>query len=72
MLALIAEILDLPSVSTGEDLFGLGGDSLTVMRIAARIKENHGVEVSAEVFYDTETVGELIEQIGLLRVGGAG
>jgi amino acid adenylation domain-containing protein len=72
VLALIAEILDLPSVSTGEDLFDLGGDSLTVMRIAVRIKENHGIEVSAEVFYDTETVGELIEQIGLLRVGGAG
>jgi amino acid adenylation domain-containing protein len=71
VLALIAEILDLPSVSAGEDLFDLGGDSLTVMRIAARIKEKHGIEVSAELFYDTDTVGELVEQIGLLRVGDA-
>ncbi|MFF3018541.1 amino acid adenylation domain-containing protein [Streptomyces sp. NPDC057939] len=50
-----AEVLDLPDVGPEDDLFDLGGHSLTVIRIAARIREAFGVELDFDVFFDVPT-----------------
>ncbi|MFD8208922.1 amino acid adenylation domain-containing protein [Streptomyces sp. NPDC059695] len=50
-----AEVLDLPDVGPEDDLFDLGGHSLTVVQIAARIRDELGVEVDFDVFFDVPT-----------------
>ncbi|MFJ6575159.1 amino acid adenylation domain-containing protein [Streptomyces sp. NPDC091368] len=50
-----AEVLDLPDVGPEDDLFDLGGHSLTVVQIAARIRDALGVEVDFDVFFDVPT-----------------
>lgn len=50
------EVLDLPSVRLGDDFFALGGHSLSVTRMAVRIRSRLGVDVPLEVFYDTPSV----------------
>ncbi|MEK9521053.1 amino acid adenylation domain-containing protein [Streptomyces venezuelae] len=50
-----AEVLGLPDVGPEDDLFDLGGHSLTVVRIAARIRDALGVEVDFDVFFDVPT-----------------
>ncbi|MCB8905463.1 MULTISPECIES: non-ribosomal peptide synthetase [unclassified Streptomyces] len=50
-----AEVLRLPDVGPEDDLFDLGGHSLTVVQIAARIRDALGVEVDFDVFFDTPT-----------------
>ncbi len=45
------QVLGVPRVGRDDDLFELGGHSLTVARIAARIRAEHGIEISVpEVF----------------------
>ncbi|MFD6877287.1 MULTISPECIES: amino acid adenylation domain-containing protein [unclassified Streptomyces] len=50
-----AEALNLPDVGPEDDLFDLGGHSLTVIRIAARIRDAFGVELDFDVFFDVPT-----------------
>ncbi|MCY0949983.1 non-ribosomal peptide synthetase [Streptomyces sp. H27-S2] len=50
-----AEVLNLPDVGPEEDLFDLGGHSLTVIQIAARIRDAFGVELDFDVFFDVPT-----------------
>ncbi|MER5868414.1 amino acid adenylation domain-containing protein [Streptomyces sp. NPDC002044] len=50
-----AEVLNLPDVGPDEDLFDLGGHSLTVIQIAARIRDALGVELDFDVFFDVPT-----------------
>ncbi|KAA6215832.1 non-ribosomal peptide synthetase [Streptomyces filamentosus] len=55
VLRIWAEVLDLPGVGPQDDLFDLGGHSLTVVRIASRIRDALGVEVEFDVFFDVPT-----------------
>ncbi|TDD20800.1 non-ribosomal peptide synthetase, partial [Nonomuraea diastatica] len=60
------EVLDLDDVDeigTGDDLFDLGGHSLTMTQITARIGESLGVEVSLDAFFDDPTIGGIVEEI---------
>ncbi|MEV7831054.1 amino acid adenylation domain-containing protein [Streptomyces subrutilus] len=50
-----AEVLNLPDVGPEDDLFDLGGHSLTVIQIAARIRDALGVELDFDVFFDVPT-----------------
>ncbi|MFJ7265383.1 amino acid adenylation domain-containing protein [Streptomyces sp. NPDC099050] len=50
-----AEVLNLPEVAPEDDLFDLGGHSLTVIQIAARIRDALGVELDFDVFFDIPT-----------------
>lgn len=50
------QVLGLPAVGPDEDLFDLGGHSLTVAQIAARISARFGVDLPLHVFYDDATV----------------
>ncbi|MFI6644889.1 amino acid adenylation domain-containing protein [Streptomyces sp. NPDC050504] len=50
-----AEVLNLPDVGPEDDLFDLGGHSLTVIQIAARIRDALGVELDFDLFFDVPT-----------------
>lgn len=50
-----AEVLNLPDVGPEDDLFDLGGHSLTVIQIGARIRDALGVELDFDVFFDVPT-----------------
>lgn len=60
-------MLDLPAVDPEDDLFDLGGHSLTIIRIAARIRESFGVEVDFDVFFDTPTVAGIARVVDASR-----
>ncbi|MFJ1598431.1 amino acid adenylation domain-containing protein [Streptomyces sp. NPDC088261] len=65
--AIWCEVLDLPAVDPEDDLFDLGGHSLTIIRIAARIRESLGVEVDFDVFFDTPTVAGIAQVVSASR-----
>ncbi|MGC5343536.1 non-ribosomal peptide synthetase [Streptomyces sp. DT24] len=50
------QVLRLDDIGPDEDLFDLGGHSLTITAIAARIRKRLGVEVPLDVFFDTPTI----------------
>lgn len=50
------EVFGLESVSLSADLFDLGGHSLTITRIATRIRSRMGIGIPLTVFYDTPTI----------------
>lgn len=50
-----AAVLNLPDVGPEDDLFDLGGHSLTVIQIASRIRDALGVELDFDVFFDVPT-----------------
>ncbi|WP_371483421.1 amino acid adenylation domain-containing protein [Kitasatospora sp. NBC_00315] len=51
-----AQVLDLPDVGPDDDLFDLGGHSLTIIQIGARIRRTLGVELGFDIFFDVPTV----------------
>ncbi|WP_234335891.1 amino acid adenylation domain-containing protein [Streptomyces sp. NRRL S-920] len=53
--ALFAEILDLERVGIDDNFFDLGGDSGLAMRLAARIREEFGTELSMRRFFGSST-----------------
>ncbi|MEU8261973.1 amino acid adenylation domain-containing protein [Micromonospora sp. NPDC048999] len=57
------EVLRIPDVGVHEDLFDLGGHSLTITRISGRIQQRLGVEVPLDAFFDTPTIAEIAEII---------
>ncbi|MEU9707712.1 amino acid adenylation domain-containing protein [Streptomyces sp. NPDC047967] len=61
------EVLRLDDIGPDEDLFDLGGHSLTITAIAARIRKRLGVEVPLDAFFDTPTLGEISAVVGELR-----
>jgi amino acid adenylation domain-containing protein len=50
------DALELAEVGVDDDLFDLGGHSLTVLQLIDRISAELGVEVSLDAFYETPTV----------------
>ncbi|XVV08455.1 amino acid adenylation domain-containing protein [Actinoplanes sp. CA-131856] len=56
---LFAEVLGLPSVGTNDDFFALGGHSLTVTALAARVRAAFGVPLAVRTVFDAPTVTAL-------------
>ncbi|MFE9856401.1 amino acid adenylation domain-containing protein [Streptomyces sp. NPDC005780] len=56
VLAIWRHVLDLDDLGPDEDLFDLGGHSLTITSIAGRIRKEFGVSVPFDVFFDSPTV----------------
>ncbi|WP_460655941.1 non-ribosomal peptide synthase/polyketide synthase [Kribbella endophytica] len=56
---LLAELLGVERVGVDDDVFGLGVNSLTVMRLAARARASRGVDIALGVVFEQRTVSRL-------------
>ncbi|GGW70849.1 amino acid adenylation domain-containing protein [Streptomyces caelestis] len=65
---ILAELLQLPSVGIHDNLFALGGTSLTAMRLVVLIEQRFGINVPLSEFVSAPTAAELAVR---LRDGGA-
>ncbi|WP_431914100.1 amino acid adenylation domain-containing protein [Micromonospora carbonacea] len=63
-----ADLLHLPAVGAHDNLFELGGTSLTAMRLVVMLEKRFGVAVPVSAFVATPTVAGVA---ALLRSGGA-
>ncbi|WP_344620475.1 phosphopantetheine-binding protein, partial [Dactylosporangium salmoneum] len=57
------EVLRMPHVGLDDDLYDLGGHSLVITQIAARIKKQLGADVAFEVFLDEPTIRGVVDAI---------
>ncbi|MFF2780335.1 amino acid adenylation domain-containing protein, partial [Streptomyces sp. NPDC058052] len=67
VLAIWREVLELDDLTPDEDLFDLGGHSLIITAIAARIHERLGAVVPLDVFFDTPTARDVADVVRALR-----
>ncbi|MET8968676.1 non-ribosomal peptide synthetase [Streptomyces hydrogenans] len=67
VLAIWREVLELDDLTPDEDLFDLGGHSLIITAIAARIHERLGAVVPLDVFFDTPTARDVAAVVRALR-----
>jgi acyl carrier protein len=59
ILAIWAEVLETPDIDIRDDFFSLGGHSLLIIRIIARLREELNVQVPLADFMDAPTVEQL-------------
>jgi len=57
------EVLGLEEVGLSEDLFDLGGHSLTLTKIAARLREDFDVDIPLHLLWDAATVAAMAEAV---------
>ena len=70
VVAIWSEVLQFPDIGVQDNLFDLGGHSLTASLILSRVQETFGVDVPLPVLFDTPTVAGLaafLDQGGLPR-----
>ncbi|MFB9895517.1 condensation domain-containing protein [Planobispora takensis] len=65
--AIWRDVLGLEEVLPDDDLFDLGGHSLTITQIIAQVRDRMGVELSFEVFIDDPTVTGVADEIARSR-----
>ncbi|GHJ47874.1 hypothetical protein Cs7R123_52160 [Catellatospora sp. TT07R-123] len=58
------EVLGHGEFGPDDDLFDLGGHSLTVTKIAARLRQRLGVDLPLHVFFDTPTINGVVAAAG--------
>ncbi|HEU4425963.1 MAG TPA: amino acid adenylation domain-containing protein [Pilimelia sp.] len=63
------EVLREPAIGPDDDLFDLGGHSLTITQIIARIRQALRVEVPMDAFFVTPTVAGIVAAIEDIRRG---
>jgi acyl carrier protein len=63
LLAAIAGILGLPSVSAADSFFDLGGDSLAAVEIVALLEQASGTGVELDALFDASSFGQLFDQL---------
>lgn len=61
------EVLRIDEIGLDEDLYDLGGHSLTITQITARCRKRFGVEVPFDVFLDDPTVTGVATAVSELR-----
>ncbi|MFE4518418.1 amino acid adenylation domain-containing protein [Kitasatospora sp. NPDC056783] len=59
ILAIWEEVLGTSGIGPEDDLFDLGGHSLTIIQITARIRDAFGVELAFDLFFDASTPAAL-------------
>lgn len=71
--ALWANLLKAPSVGIHDDFFDLGGHSLLVVQLLARVRQVYGVDLALDIVYSGDfTVAELAKAIELKSLEEAG
>lgn len=57
VLRIVADVLRVPVVATGDSFYDFGGTSLQAMRICAQIARQLGTQVRPEELFESETMG---------------
>ncbi|WP_344786239.1 amino acid adenylation domain-containing protein, partial [Gordonia caeni] len=57
--AIFAEILDVENVSATQSFFDVGGNSLSAMRVVARVGDSLGVDLTVRDLFEAPTIREL-------------
>lgn len=65
VLEVLREMLNDPVLGAGDDFFAAGGSSLLVVRVIARLKQEH-VQLSARAFIADSRVGAIMSAAGPL------
>lgn len=63
------EVLQIQDIQPDDDLFDLGGHSLTITQIIARVRKRLGVDVAMDVFFDTPTIAGVTAAIEAIQAG---
>ncbi len=61
--AIWEQVLDLAPIDPHDDIFDLGGHSLTITQIIARMQRQLGVEISLDDFFDHSTIAGVVKVI---------
>lgn len=62
-----AEVLERPDVAPGDDFFALGGTSVSVARLVARVAEELGVEIGFADLFEAPVLEALAARVDALR-----
>jgi len=57
------EVLELPASELGEDFMASGGDSVQLLQLLARVKEDFGVELPLLAFLSEPTIESIVDRI---------
>lgn len=61
--AIWEDVLKISPIGDKDDLFDLGGHSLTITQIIARMRKNLNIEVSMDVFFDDPTINGVVDAV---------
>ncbi len=61
------EVLGRTGIGPDEDLFDLGGHSLSITQIIAKVRERLDVELPFDVFFDAPTIAGVAEEIARMK-----
>src|SRR5690606_21065899 len=64
------DVLGIDQVGITDNFFALGGHSLLAMKLAARIRDGFGVDVSVPRIFEAADLAELATEIAALQSGG--
>jgi amino acid adenylation domain-containing protein len=64
--AIWRDVLKLDRVGVNDNFFALGGDSLLATRVVARVQQELLVAVPLRAMFETMTLGELADRVGIL------
>jgi acyl-coenzyme A synthetase/AMP-(fatty) acid ligase/acyl carrier protein len=64
--AIWRDVLKLDRVGVNDNFFALGGDSLSATRVVARVQQELLVAVPLRAMFETMTLGELADRVGIL------
>ncbi|MGJ6960827.1 condensation domain-containing protein [Streptosporangium sp. G11] len=57
------EVLGISPIADDDDIFDLGGHSLTITQIIARMRKRLDVEVSLDAFFDNPTIAGIVDSL---------
>jgi aryl carrier-like protein len=65
------EILGHDAIGRDQDFFDLGGTSLAAMRVIARLRDRHGVDLPIATLFDAPTIASLAPRLAAARPAAA-